>query len=99
MMLQKNYLNTMSMTMSFSHIPSSNVASDSFVNKGTPKDLKGKNTKTYFLYKCYKKSDFWFIYRQYFNCILILFNVYPLSFSIDERYLCKEENFNLLNAL
>jgi len=38
---QKNYLNAMSMTMSFSHIPSSSVASDSF-NKGTRKDLKGK---------------------------------------------------------
>jgi len=62
----KNYLNAMSITMSFSHIPSSSVASDSFVNKGTRKDLKGKNKQTNkktILYKCYK-SNFWFIYRQ-----------------------------------
>ncbi len=86
MMLQKNYLNTMSMTMSSSHIPSSNVASDSSVNKGTPEDLKGKHTKRHFCTN---------VTISQISCRTenIFMNIYPLSFSIDEHYLYKEDIF------
>ncbi len=66
MMLQMNYLNTMSMTMSSSNIPLSRVASDSFVKKGTQEDLKGKNTKTHFCINV-TMSEISCLYRQYFN--------------------------------
>lgn len=75
--------------MSLSHIPSFNVNNDSSVNEGTPKTLKGKNIKAHtfiqmlLLVQGHCRIGVDLIKKNVDN---ISFNVYPLSFAMDDRF-------------